>query len=97
LSEIGVVEQSPVQDGRNMTMLLAPSKAVLATEKDAHPEKASDGRRPRGSKEEPAVLDSSADEATDAVETDPEPDEASSGGQAEAETEPSNDAEAEAE
>ena len=34
LSEIGVVEQSPVQDGRNMTMLLAPSKAVLAGEKD---------------------------------------------------------------
>ena len=34
LSEIGVVEQSPVQDGRNMTMLLAPSKAVLAAEKD---------------------------------------------------------------
>jgi translation initiation factor IF-3 len=30
LSEIAVVEQSPLQDGRNMTMLLAPSKAVLA-------------------------------------------------------------------
>ena len=40
LSEIGVVEQSPVQDGRNMTMLLAPSKAVLAGEKD----KAADGK-----------------------------------------------------
>jgi translation initiation factor IF-3 len=47
LSEIGVVEQSPVQDGRNMTMLLAPSKAVLAGEKDKAAddkhEKASDG------------------------------------------------------
>jgi translation initiation factor IF-3 len=32
LSEIGVVEQSPIQDGRNMTMLLAPSRAVLAGE-----------------------------------------------------------------
>jgi translation initiation factor IF-3 len=32
LSEIAVVEQRPVQDGRNMTMLLAPSKAVLAGE-----------------------------------------------------------------
>ncbi len=41
LSEIGVVEQSPVQDGRNMTMLLAPSKAVLAGEKD----KAADGKQ----------------------------------------------------
>ena len=47
LSDIGVVEQSPVQDGRNMTMLLAPSKAVLAGEKDSQPEKASDGRRPK--------------------------------------------------
>jgi translation initiation factor IF-3 len=47
LSEIGVVEQSPVQDGRNMTMLLAPSKAVLAGEKDAKPEKPADGRRGR--------------------------------------------------
>jgi translation initiation factor IF-3 len=34
LSEIAVIEQSPVQDGRNMTMLLAPSKAVLAGERD---------------------------------------------------------------
>ena len=35
LSEIAVIEQSPLQDGRNMTMMLAPSKAVLAGEKDA--------------------------------------------------------------
>ncbi|MGI8903696.1 MAG: translation initiation factor IF-3 [Solirubrobacteraceae bacterium] len=34
LEEIGVVEQSPIQDGRNMTMMMAPSKAVLAGEKD---------------------------------------------------------------
>jgi translation initiation factor IF-3 len=37
LSEIGIVEQSPVQDGRNMTMLLAPSKAVLAADKERSP------------------------------------------------------------
>ncbi len=30
LSEIGVVEQRPMQEGRNMTMMMAPSKAVLA-------------------------------------------------------------------
>src|SRR4051812_46383429 len=30
VQELGVVEQRPVQDGRNMTMLLGPSKAVLA-------------------------------------------------------------------
>ena len=47
LSEIGVVEQSPVQDGRNMTMLLAPSKAVLAGEKDGKQEKPADGRAPK--------------------------------------------------
>jgi translation initiation factor IF-3 len=50
LSEIAVIEQSPVQDGRNMTMLLAPSKAILAAE-DEHgadgdaPRKKSDRRR----------------------------------------------------
>src|ERR1700740_1554739 len=30
LIELGVVEQHPMQEGRNMTMLMAPSKAVLA-------------------------------------------------------------------
>jgi translation initiation factor IF-3 len=34
LSEIAVIEQSPIQDGRNMTMMLAPSKSVLAGEHD---------------------------------------------------------------
>jgi translation initiation factor IF-3 len=33
LQDVGVIEQSPLQDGRNMTMMLAPSKAVLAGEK----------------------------------------------------------------
>ena len=32
LSEIAVVEQTPLQDGRNMTMMLAPSKTVLSGE-----------------------------------------------------------------
>jgi translation initiation factor IF-3 len=35
LSEIAVVEQRPIQDGRNMTMMLGPSKTVLA---DGHVE-----------------------------------------------------------
>jgi translation initiation factor IF-3 len=30
LSDYAVVEQTPLQDGRNMTMMLAPSKAILA-------------------------------------------------------------------
>ncbi|HET9102262.1 MAG TPA: translation initiation factor IF-3 [Solirubrobacteraceae bacterium] len=32
LQDIAAVEQTPLQDGRNMTMMLAPSKAVLAGE-----------------------------------------------------------------
>ena len=39
LSELAVVEQTPLQDGRNMTMMLAPSKAVLARRKDEHEER----------------------------------------------------------
>jgi translation initiation factor IF-3 len=37
LSDIGVVEQRPLQDGRNMTMMLGPSKAVLSGEINAAP------------------------------------------------------------
>jgi translation initiation factor IF-3 len=43
LEDVGVIEQSPLQDGRNMTMLLAPSKSVLAGEK---PEKSAEGEKP---------------------------------------------------
>jgi translation initiation factor IF-3 len=32
LSDVAIVEQTPLQDGRNMTMMLGPSKAVLAGE-----------------------------------------------------------------
>jgi len=47
LSEIGVVEQTPIQDGRNMTMMLAPSKAVLAAaEQSAGSDVAADGAKP---------------------------------------------------
>ncbi len=40
LAELAVVEQRPIQDGRNMTMMLGPSKAVLAEtgERGAEPE-----------------------------------------------------------
>jgi translation initiation factor IF-3 len=63
LTDIGVVEQSPIQDGRNMTMLLAPSKAVLAgdkddQEKDGHHEAPVDGR---GHDEAPAAESESAE------------------------------------
>ncbi len=34
LNELAVIEQRPLQDGRNMTMMLGPSKAVLNGELD---------------------------------------------------------------
>ncbi len=48
LSELGVVEQRPMQEGRNMTMLMAPSKAVLAGRLDGTAEagEGEDGQAP---------------------------------------------------
>jgi translation initiation factor IF-3 len=42
LGDLAVVEQRPIQDGRNMTMMLGPSKAVLAgtLDQDAAPAEA---------------------------------------------------------
>jgi translation initiation factor IF-3 len=75
LSEIGVVEQSPVQDGRNMTMLLAPSKAVLSGEKDGKQEKAADGRRGKGPKgEQPTGEHDAVPEADSSADAVPEAD-----------------------
>jgi translation initiation factor IF-3 len=45
LAEVGVVEQRPIQDGRNMTMMLGPSKAVLSGEA-AIPEQGHDHATP---------------------------------------------------
>jgi translation initiation factor IF-3 len=96
LSEIGVVEQSPVQDGRNMTMLLAPSKAVLAGEKDkaseARPEKDADGHRPESESEsesEPRSSDTGAPEQ--AVSADSTPNGASGAGDEPAEDQVESD------
>jgi translation initiation factor IF-3 len=49
LAELGVVEQRPMQEGRNMTMMMAPSKAVLAGrvgEGELTDEAAGDGEGP---------------------------------------------------
>ncbi|MFZ0043652.1 MAG: translation initiation factor IF-3 [Solirubrobacteraceae bacterium] len=45
LSDVAIIEQSPLQDGRNMTMMLAPSKGVIAGEVEGSkpPE---DGQKP---------------------------------------------------
>jgi translation initiation factor IF-3 len=51
LSELAIIEQTPLQDGRNMTMMLGPSKAVLAGEVEGskppepEPGKTSDGAK----------------------------------------------------
>ncbi len=47
LSELAVIEQTPLQDGRNMTMLLAPSKAVLAGETAKDAEHAAEEKKDR--------------------------------------------------
>ena len=44
LQELAIVEQRPNLDGRNMTMMLGPSKAVLAGQFDAGSENHGDGR-----------------------------------------------------
>jgi translation initiation factor IF-3 len=57
LGEIAVVEQTPLQDGRNMTMMLAPSKAVLAGEledgKAAAPNGSAEAQAPGDTAEAP--------------------------------------------
>ncbi len=61
LEELGVVEQRPMQEGRNMTMMLGPSKAVLAGRFDASP----DGADP--SEDAPASEGAEADGAVEAT------------------------------
>jgi len=57
LSELGVIEQRPMQEGRNMTMLMAPSKAVLA------------GRLETAAATAPAEASSDGDVASAALES----------------------------
>ncbi len=60
LAEVGVVEQRPIQDGRNMTMMLGPSKAVLSGELAA-PEQGHD-HAPAPSADAPAPTADAPDE-----------------------------------
>jgi len=46
LAELGVVEQHPTQEGHNMTMMMAPSKAVLAGRAEVG--EAANGEAPNG-------------------------------------------------
>jgi translation initiation factor IF-3 len=78
LSEIAVVEQSPIQDGRNMTMLLAPSRAVLAGEheKDGarRADSQDDGAKEQPQAREPALAEEPAAAEEPARAEEPAPD-----------------------
>ncbi len=67
LAEYAVVEQRPLQDGRNMTMMLGPSKAVLAAEGEGHAEQPgpdtthdSAEKRPRRQQRQEAAAEAAA-------------------------------------
>ena len=81
LSEIAVVEQTPLQDGRNMTMMLGPSKSILAAAEEHHAEAEAKATKKY---EKEALAD--FDEADDAAEADAGADEpAAPSGEASAE------------
>jgi translation initiation factor IF-3 len=70
LSEIAVIEQTPIQDGRNMTMLLAPSKNVLAGEREKADGRAADRKadgRDADNRAEPSADDGRARAASGAA------------------------------
>jgi translation initiation factor IF-3 len=64
LAALGVVEQRPMQDGRNMTMMLAPSKAVLAGRTDSP-----DGSGPDAEQDVPAGEQAASDTEQAASDT----------------------------
>jgi translation initiation factor IF-3 len=50
LAEVAIVEQTPLQDGRNMTMMLAPSKSVLAAAEAKDEAKAAEAAHERAAR-----------------------------------------------
>ncbi|MDQ3677856.1 MAG: translation initiation factor IF-3 [Actinomycetota bacterium] len=73
LAEVAVVEQRPLQDGRNMTMMLGPSKAVLSGELEAaeHVSADEEGAAPADGDAKPANGDPQAAPKADVPEIDP--------------------------
>jgi len=72
LAELAVIEQRPIQDGRNMTMMLGPSKAVLSGEINAAAAEAgADGAEAADVAEVAAAPDEAT--AEPAAQPDPEP------------------------
>jgi translation initiation factor IF-3 len=77
LGELAVVEQRPNLDGRNMTMLLGPSKAVLsgtlAKAGESNGASAPDAAADDGAPDAQAAPDADADGAPDAQAAPDEP------------------------
>jgi translation initiation factor IF-3 len=73
LAELAVVEQRPIQDGRNMTMMLGPSKAVLAGTIDEDQAKAAAEAEARAAEDAAAEAADSSNGAEAAAAAAPEP------------------------
>jgi translation initiation factor IF-3 len=93
LSDVALVEQTPLQDGRNMTMMLAPSKAVLAGEKDGKPPTAEDDAPAKAGATQPL---NGAEPAHDVAVSIPDTPEAEADGEGDAPDDAVSDAPADA-
>ncbi len=83
LAELGVVEQRPLQDGRNMTMMLGPSKAVLAGKVDSEDAAHEDAARDENAAHAPAADEAPSNGALSSPEAPVSPDEEGGNGLAE--------------
>src|SRR3954468_12452311 len=90
LEDLAIVEQRPIQDGRNMTMMLGPSKAILAGTLE---EERAEAQAAAAAAAEQAAGDAEAAAAVPAVNGDAE---AAPATEPEPETEVAPEAEAEA-
>jgi translation initiation factor IF-3 len=70
LAELATVEQRPLQDGRNMTMMLGPSKAVLSGEIGGGPAPEPESADDAGSTSAPEAVAADGASAPEAVTAD---------------------------
>jgi translation initiation factor IF-3 len=94
LADVAIVEQTPLQDGRNMTMMLAPSKSVLAdeAEKDgAAPEASADASSAATPSTEAGPTESSSSDAGSTEPSSTEPSSAEPSGAEPSSTEATSD------
>ena len=72
VAELGVIEQRPTQDGRNMTMLLAPVRKQAEDEKPAADGQPADDEQPAAAAEPAADETPAAEPAADETPADDE-------------------------